>query len=176
MTVFDADNIIPKISASGRSASHPPSPYCFHPLFSGPAWVSAPIPYGGSVTTASTLPIIGNTSRQSPKYKTASPIISFLMLLSPCRFLLYPACVRGFLFNSSERNIFAQVNATARFRWRLLCTMLWFLLLRCSRNITDIIPTTKHLHLIGHNLSRVTICTCRFILPLSRFQLAFDVN
>src|SRR4030042_2160000 len=58
---------------SGTSLSHSPSTVqrladhfvCLSPN---------PIPYGGSVTTASTGPSVGRMSRQSPRYSVASPM------------------------------------------------------------------------------------------------------
>lgn len=39
-----------------------------------------PIPYGGSVITASTLGSVGNISKQSPQYSVQSPITTFSVI------------------------------------------------------------------------------------------------
>src|SRR5690606_28742208 len=45
---------------------------------------ASPIPYGGSVITASTLGSVGRMSRQSPRYKVALPITSTFIQPPSC--------------------------------------------------------------------------------------------
>lgn len=59
---------------------------CFFPVTLNP-----PEQYGGSVTTASTFPSVGRISRQSPRYRVASPICSHRMCHRPSTLSTYHA-------------------------------------------------------------------------------------